>query len=352
MHFGDLFPGKYGQARFKKDAFLKEQLMAEIGYSLSSEEHPPLDLVRFAQRAEQAGFSFALISDHFHPWIGKQGQSPFVWSVIGGIACTTEYIRLGTGVTCPTMRIHPAIVAQAAATAAAMMPGRFFLGVGTGENQNEHILGQKWPPNQIREEMLKEAVEVIRLLWGGELQSYRGNYYTVENARIFTLPQEPPPIYVAAAGEKSAQLAAEIGDGLAAAGGKNVAKIFIGAGGNDKPRYCQVHVCWSHSEDQARKMAREVWPTSAMSDPLNSELALPSYFESVAEMVSEFEVEESIICGPDPQRHIRAIADKIDEGFDHIYLHQIGKDQEGFFQFYESDVLPEFGQGVNKRLAS
>src|SRR5436190_19749172 len=147
--------------------------MLQLGYSLSSEEQTPNMLVRLAQRAEQAGFNFALISDHYHPWTSKQGQSPFVWSVVGGIAATTEKLRLGTGVTCPTMRIHPAIIAQAAATAAAMMPGRFFIGVGTGENLNEHIVGEKWPPFAVRQEMLEEAVSVLRLLWKAVIQSHR-----------------------------------------------------------------------------------------------------------------------------------------------------------------------------------
>src|SRR5262249_30993860 len=151
--------------------------MLEIGYALSSEEFPPNDLVRYAQRAEEAGFTFALISDHYHPWIDRQGHSPFVWSVIGAIAQVTQRLSVGTGVTCPTMRIHPAIVAQAAATAATMMPGRFCLGVGTGENLNEHILGDRWPPHDLRLEMLEEAVEVIRLLWQGGTQTYRGRYY-------------------------------------------------------------------------------------------------------------------------------------------------------------------------------
>src|SRR5215212_938565 len=172
--------------------------MLEIGYALSSEEHSPNALVQNARLAEDAGFAFALISDHFHPWIDRQGNSPFVWSVIGGIAQATKKLRLGTGVTCPTIRIHPAIIAQAAATSAAMMPGRFFLGLGTGEALNEHILGDRWPTHDARLEMLEEAIEVMRLLWQGGEQTHRGVYYTVENARIYTLPDEPPPIMVAA----------------------------------------------------------------------------------------------------------------------------------------------------------
>src|SRR5919199_1183089 len=175
--------------------------MVELGYSLSSEEFGPTELVQLANRAEQVGFPFALISDHFHPWTNKQGQSPFVWSVIGAIAHSTKRLRLGTGVVAPLIRYHPVIVAQAAATSAAMMPGRFFLGVGTGENLNEHIVGTHWPEADVRLEMLEEAVQVIRKLWSGESVSHRGRHYTVENARIYTRPPQAPPIYVAAAGQ-------------------------------------------------------------------------------------------------------------------------------------------------------
>src|SRR3954470_4680253 len=188
--------------------------MPKLGYALSSEEHAPLDLVANARRAEEAGFTFALISDHYHPWVDAQGHGPFVWSVIGGIAHATERLRLGTGVTCPTVRIHPAVIAQAAATSAAMMPGRFFLGVGAGENLNEHILGDYWPSPDERQEMLEEAIDVMRLLWQGGYQTHRGKHYRVENARIYTLPDEPPPIAVAAGGPKAAELAARKGDAL------------------------------------------------------------------------------------------------------------------------------------------
>ncbi|HJT38228.1 MAG TPA: TIGR03557 family F420-dependent LLM class oxidoreductase, partial [Actinomycetota bacterium] len=174
--------------------------MIEVGYTLSSEEFGPNDLVTFARKAEDEGFPFAMISDHFHPWIDAQGQSPFVWSVLGAVARATQKLKIGTGVTCPTVRVHPAIVAQAAATIATMMPGRFFLGVGTGENLNEHITGARWPSLDVRQEMLEDAVELMRTLWDGGLRSYRGRYFTAENARIYTLPEEPVPVMIAAAG--------------------------------------------------------------------------------------------------------------------------------------------------------
>src|SRR3954454_8124318 len=186
----------------------------ELGYAFSSEEHAPADLVRHARLAEEAGFGFGLISDHIHPWTNRQGHSGFVWSVLGAIAQSTSEFRIGTGVTCPLIRTHPAIIAHAAATVGCLMPGRFFLGVGTGENLNEHVLGARWPAPDERLEMLEEAVEVIRLLWQGGEQTHRGRHYTVDPTQIYHLPDEPPPIYVAAAQPLAAEVAGRIGDGL------------------------------------------------------------------------------------------------------------------------------------------
>jgi G6PDH family F420-dependent oxidoreductase len=316
----------------------------EIGYSLSSEENTPTDLVRYAKRAEETGFSFALISDHFHPWISRQGQSPFVWSVIGAIAQVTERLKLGTGVTCPFLRIHPAIIAQAAATAAMMMPGRFFLGLGTGENLNEHILGTHWPPIQVRQEMLAEAIDVLRLLWEGGDKSHRGRFFTVENAQIFSLPEAPPRVMIAAAGSDSAETAGEKGDGLiSTVPERQVVQKFRAGGGTGKPCYEQMSVCWAKSESQARKLAREWWPTSAIPGKLMTELATPAEFEAVAPLVTEEAVAEKIVCGPDPAKHIEKIKKYGEAGFDHVYIHQVGPDQEGFFKFYEREVLPKFG---------
>jgi G6PDH family F420-dependent oxidoreductase len=316
--------------------------MAEFGYTLSGEEHAPADLVRWARTAEDVGFTFALVSDHFHPWIDRQGHSPFVWTVLGGIAEATERLRLGTGVTCPLIRIHPAIVAQAAATTAALMPGRFFLGVGTGENLNEHILGDRWPPAGTRLEMLEEAVEVIRLLWEGEDVIHRGRHYTVENARIYTLPEEPPPIFVAAAGEKATQLAGRIGDGLIGTSpDSEQIRQFEQAGGAEKPRYGQLHVCWAKTEEEAKRTAREWWPNTSLPGELGVELPLPRHFEQAAAMLSEDDVAGKLPCGPDPERHIAAIHAYVDAGYDHVYVHQVGPDQEGFFRFYEEQVLPK-----------
>jgi G6PDH family F420-dependent oxidoreductase len=263
--------------------------------------------------------------------------------VLGGIAVATERLVIGTGVTCPTIRMHPAIVGQAAATAAAMLPGRFFLGVGTGENLNEHVLGQRWPSMEIRREMLEEAVELMRELWRGDLTSRRGRHFTVENARIYTLPEEPLEVMVAAGGIEAAKLAGRIGDGLisTAPDGELVA-AFADAGGVNKPRYGQVTVCYAESESDGRRTAHEVWPNAALKGPLTQELALPSHFEAAAEMVSEEDMAEQIICGPDPEAHCGLINKYLEASYDHIYVHQVGPDQEGFLRFYESEILPHY----------
>jgi G6PDH family F420-dependent oxidoreductase len=317
----------------------------ELGYTLSSEEHGPLELAKHAARAEEAGFRFALISDHFHPWIDRQGESPFVWGVLGAVACSTERLVVGTGVTCPILRLHPAIVSQAAATAACMLPGRFFLGVGTGENLNEHVLGQRWPAPDVRREMLVEAIDVMRTLWAGDLTNHHGTYFTTENARIYTLPDEPIDVLVAAGGPKSAALAGEVGDGLIGTAPDNeVIEAFETAGGAGKPRYGQLTVCVAKTVDEARRTATMYWPNAALRGPLGQELPLPSHFEAAATMVDEDDVAEAIVCGPDPEAHIAAIQNFADAGFDHVYVHQVGPDQDALFEFYAREVIPQFAE--------
>ena len=320
--------------------------MTEFGYTLSSEEFGPRDLVEQARLAEDAGFDFASISDHFHPWVDQQGNSPFVWAVIGGVSQVTERMRIGTGVTCPTTRVHPAIVAQAAATAASMLPGRFWLGVGAGENLNEHIVGQGWPETAVRQARLEEAVEVIRMLWAGGLTSHRGEHFTVENARLYTLPEEPPPIIVATAGERATEIAGRIGDGMfGLVPDADVIKGFEEAGGSDKPRFGQVHVCWAESEDDAKQTALEWWPNAVASWNLPWELPLPSHFESATEWASPDDIAESIVCGPDPDRFVEAAKEFVDAGYDNVYFHQVGPDQERFIDFARDELLPRLRSG-------
>jgi G6PDH family F420-dependent oxidoreductase len=306
--------------------------MIEIGYGLSAEQHTPNELVHLARRAEEIGFTFALVSDHYHPWVDRQGHSAFVWSVLGGIAHATERLRVGTGVTCPLMRYHPALVAQMAATVGAMMPGRFFLGLGTGENLNEHILGKRWPSSPERRKMLEEAIQVIRLLWQGGTHSHHGAHYTVDHAQVYDLPDPLPPIYVAAGGARSAELAGWAGDGLISVGASpKVIETFEASGGADKPRYVQVHVCWATDEATARRTAHECWAMAALPGQLGQELPQPRHFEQATSLVDEADVAQSIVCGPDPEKHVAKILEAARAGYDHVYVNQAGPDQEGFF---------------------
>ncbi len=318
--------------------------MAAIGYAMSSEEHPPAALVRHARGAEEAGFPFALISDHYHPWVDRQGQNPFVWAVLGGIAGATSRLRVGTGVTCPTTRIHPAIIAQASATVAAMMPGRFFLGVGTGENLNEHILGDPWPAPDKRLSMLAEAIELMRLLWEGGYKTHRGTHYTVEQARLYTLPDEPLPIAVAAAKEEAAKLAGRLGDAFVnTSPEKEPIELFESAGGRGKPKYGQITVCWAETHEQAKQTMHEIWPNAGIGGDLSYELPLPRHFEQAAENVEPDDLAESTPMGPDPAPYLEQIREYQQAGYDHIYLHQIGPDQEGFFRFWQQELRPQLG---------
>ena len=319
--------------------------MSEIGIFLSSEEHGPTDLVRFAGMAEEAGFTRAWISDHYHPWTDAQGHSPFVWSVIGGIASTTS-LTVTTAVTCPTVRIHPAVLAQAAATAAAMLPGgRFRFGVGSGENLNEHILGGPWPPTDIRLEMLEEAVALMRELWKGEAVTWRGKHYTVDNARIYTLPEgDGPsaiPVPVSGFGPKAVELAARIGDGfVSTAPNKEHVDLYRSRGGKG-PAQAGMKVCWGPDEEACKKLAHSLWPNSGVSGELSQELPMPAHFEQASAKVTPDDVAEAITCGPDPEKHAAAIREYLEAGFDEVYVSQVGPDQQGWIDFFVREVRPK-----------
>ena len=309
----------------------------KLGFALSSEDHPPNELVRQAALAEEAGFDFCMISDHYHPWVDAQGESPFVWSTLGGIAKATEKIRVGTGVTCPMIRIHPAIVAQAAATVAAMMPKRFFLGVGTGENLNEHVLGDRWPLPDERLEMLEEAVDVMRLLWKRGEQTHRGKHYTVDHARVYTLPREQIDVYVAASKPNAAEVAQKIGDGLiSTAPDEEVVQAF----GNGKPRIGMMHCAYDRDAKKGLERATKLWPNLALQGPLGQDLATPSDFEEAAKMVDEEDVAGQAPHGPDPQPYLELIRRYDEAGFTHVYIHQIGDNQDEFAEFARRELMP------------
>jgi G6PDH family F420-dependent oxidoreductase len=314
-----------------------------IGYFLSSEEFGPRELVRQARMAEQAGFDGLWISDHFHPWNDEQGHSGFVWSTIGAIAQATSRMKLTTAVTCPTVRIHPAIIAHAAATSAVLLEGRFALGLGTGEALNEHILGDRWPAADTRLEMLEEAVEVIRTLWRGEMQSHRGRYYQVENARIYDLPDQTPPILISGFGPKSRSLAARIGDGHCTVGPDGEAvESFRQEAGAEKLVAGGMKACVAEEEERARQTVHRLWPNEALPGELAQILPTPSHFEQAAELVSVQQASKDVPCGPDPERQLASIQAYADAGFDELYIQQIGDEQERFFELYANKILPQF----------
>jgi G6PDH family F420-dependent oxidoreductase len=313
----------------------------KLGLFLSSEEWGPADLVRQAQRGEQAGFHALWISDHYHPWVDEQGHSPFVWSTIGAISQATN-MRVTTGVTCPTVRIHPAVIAQAAATASLLLEGRFQLGVGSGEALNEHILGDRWPPAETRLEMLEEAVEVIRTLWQGGNQDHRGKHYLVENARVYDLPDEPPEILVSGFGEMATRRAAKIGDGYCTtAPDKELIDLYRSEGGKG-PVQAGTKVCFGADEAEARKIAHRIWPNEQLPGELAQVLPTPAHFEQASELVTEEMIGEAVPCGPDLDRHVEALQEYADAGVDELFVQQIGPNQDEFFDTWASEIVPRF----------
>ena len=315
--------------------------MTELGFALSSEDHEPNELVRQAQLAERSGFTFCTISDHYHPWIDRQGHSGFVWSTLGGIAHATSSIRVWTGVTCPMIRVHPAIVAQAAASVATMMPGRFSLGVGSGENLNEHVLGARWPLPDERLEMLEEAIFVMRLLWKGGEQTHRGTHYTVDHARVYDLPDEPIEVYVGASRPKAAELAGRVGDGfISTAPESELVDAFKSAGGDGKPKLGMMHVAYDADARRGLERAHALWPNTALKGPLGQELATPSDFEAAAAMVEPEDLAPTTPHGPDPAPYLELIRKYEEAGFTHVFVHQIGGNQDEFAEFAARELMP------------
>ncbi|MET9375948.1 TIGR03557 family F420-dependent LLM class oxidoreductase [Streptomyces sp. NPDC002992] len=311
----------------------------QIGYKLAAEAFGPAELVRQAVLAEQAGFDFVEISDHYHPWLDNQGHSPFAWTVLGGIAAKTSRIGLATGVTCPTVRYHPAIIAQAAATLALLSDGRFVLGVGSGERLNEHVVGRGFPDTvRTRHEMLREALEIIRLLWRGGYQSYEGRHLRLEDARVFDLPEELPLIAVAASGEPSARIAAELGDGLFATEDKpEIVQHYRRAGGNG-PGYVEVPMAWAPDERTAAKAVRETSRWAVTGWKVMSELPNPVNFEAATTTVREEDILEKFACGNDPARYTEVAQSFVDAGFDRLVMQNAGPDPDGFIDFFQREL--------------
>jgi G6PDH family F420-dependent oxidoreductase len=314
--------------------------MVKLGYKLMSEEHGPLALVRNAKRAEAAGFDFAAISDHFFPWLEEQGHAPLAWSVLGAVANATQHLGLMTAVTCPSMRYHPAIIAQGAATLALLSNDRFTLGLGSGERLNEHVVGHGWPGIAERRQRLAEAVDIIRGLLSGSLTNYRGEYLNLDQARLFDRPDRMPGIAIAAGGPKAARLAGEDGDALIATEPRaDLVEAYVAAGGSG-PRYAEVALCWAEREDEARQTAHRYFRWSLGGWPVMAELPHPQSFAAASKHVSPEAVAQAVTCGPSADQHLAAIDRYIKAGFDHIILIQIGPEQEKFLDFFEGALAP------------
>jgi G6PDH family F420-dependent oxidoreductase len=314
--------------------------MATNGIFLSCEEQTPKRLVDIAVKAEQAGFHDFWISDHYHPWVDAQGESPFVWSVIGAIAAATQRARVTTAVTCPTVRIHPAIVAQAAATSSLLLDGRFTLGVGTGEALNEHILGDPWPGIEQRLSMLEESVEIMRALWAGGNVSFDGQHYVVDRARLYSLPDEPVPVLASAFGPKAAESIGRYAEGyINVAPSEDLLNAYREAGGQG-PAQGGMKVCWGPDEDECVKTVHRIWPNEALGGELAQVVPMPAHYEAACEPITDAMLAEAVPCGPDPDRHAAAIQEFLDAGYDEVYVQQIGDDQEGFLAFMRDEVLP------------
>jgi G6PDH family F420-dependent oxidoreductase len=310
----------------------------KVGYKLSSESYGPQEIIRQAVRAEQAGFDFVEMSDHFHPWLDVQGHSPFTWTVLGAVAARTERIGLATGVTCPTVRYHPAIIAQAAATLAIISGGRFTLGIGAGERLNEHIVGHGFPSVRGRHERLREALEIIRLLWSGGYQSYEGRHLQLEDARVFDLPETLPVIAVAASGPAAAKIAADLGDGLFATEPKaDIVQHYRTAGGKG-PHYAEVSVAWAADEQQAVQAVLDKSRWAVTGWKVMSELPNPVNFDAATTRVDEADVRRQFPVGPDADTHLRAVRSYVDAGFDHLVLLNAGPDPDGFIDFYAEEL--------------
>ena len=314
--------------------------MVSVGYTLMCEQTGPKELVDYAVRAERAGFDLAVISDHYNPWLESQGHSPYAWSVLGAVAHATTTMDLMSFVTCPTRRYHPAVVAQKAATMGLLSDGRFTLGLGSGENLNEHITGA-WPHVQQRHDMFDEALQIIRGLLEGERVSFSGEYFDVPEARLWDLPPQRVPIGVAVSGKASAQLAAEYADAVVAVEpDDHVLDLYANAGGTG-PRYGQAAVCWGPDEEACLKTVHDQWRWSGLGWKVNAELPEPASFASATQFVRPEDVAETVPCGPDVDRHVAAVKQFVDAGFTHVALVQVGAEsQPAFLDWAQQELVP------------
>jgi G6PDH family F420-dependent oxidoreductase len=316
--------------------------VTSIGYTVMGEQAGPKQLVADAVRAERAGFDFLAASDHYNPWLAEQGHSPYAWAVLGAIAQATDAIDMMTYVTCPTMRYHPAVVAQKAATIQLLSDGRFTLGLGAGENLNEHVIGKGWPLADVRHEMLADALEIIRPLLAGETVTFRGRHLGAEAARLWDVPEHPPPIGVAVSGPRSSELAGAYADVMIAVEpSRELGDLFDAAGGSGKPRIGQIGVSYDQDVAAATKRALEQFRWFGGGWHVMAELPGPTNFDAASRFVREDDIAKQIPCGPDVATHVAGVKRFVDAGFTHVALVQIGgQAQDQFFAWSERELLP------------
>ncbi len=323
--------------------------MTTIGYAAASEQFHPTDMLQYCQLAEQYGFKGVMAADHFQPWVPAQGHNAFVYAWMGALGATTSH-TFGPGVTCPSFRYHPSVIAQAAATLAAMYPGRFWLGLGSGEALNEHVTGGVWPDTLIRFEMLIEATEMIQQLLRGEKKRYRGQYFQMESVRLYTLPDTPPPIYIGAVGPQTVRWAGKACDGLITPGANHdklrgiLANFAAGAreAGKDPdkmPKLLQVHLSWADTYEEALQNAITEWPNGGMNFP-KADIRNPEDFAAMAKLVREENFKGRVLISTDLDEHRAHLQGFADLGFDEIYVHNVGRNQEAFIKAFGEHVIP------------
>jgi coenzyme F420-dependent glucose-6-phosphate dehydrogenase len=324
--------------------------MPILGYSAALEQFHPTDLIRWCQEAEQAGFGGVMAADHFHPWVPQQGQSPLVWSWMGSLGSSTKQLTFGPGVTCASYRYHPAIIAQGAATLAVMYPGRFWLGIGTGEALNEHIVGGEWPEAPVRLERMIESIEVIKQLFTGKKTRYSGKYIKMESARLYTRPEVPCPIFIAASGPKTAETAGRICDGLITpAAPAEKLKMLIesfekgakeaGKDPTSMPKLLQLHVSWADTYDEAAQQAMKEWSNGGIKAP-KQDIRSPEDFAAFGQLVRPEDFKGRVFISTDLEEHRQHLQSFYDLGFDEVHVHQVGRNQTEFIRAYGEVVIP------------
>jgi G6PDH family F420-dependent oxidoreductase len=316
--------------------------MTQFGYTAMGEQTPAKQMVTDLVAAELAGFDFSVMSDHYFPWIEEQGHSPNAWAVLGAAAQATQRLPLMTFVTCPTFRYHPAVVAQQAATVGVLSSGRFTLGLGAGENLNEHITGHGWPVPRVRQERLEEAVEIIKSLFTGEYVNFEGEHFQVERAKLYDLPDSPPPIGIAVSGPSSVRLAARHADAMVSVEpDAGLVRSFEDAGGQGKPKYGQLAICYGTDEQAARKQARELWRWALPGWHVMAELPEPRSFDAASAHVTQQDIAGLVPCGPDVGQCVEAVRRYVAAGFTHVALVQVGAEsQHDFIAWAASELLP------------